>query len=190
MRVFTIVIALFAVNATLAGQTINYPIAFQQLLTEVEIDFFEPVEARYKDVEIKPNDYQAYDLRLYSRKEKLEIRYAIKPYSEADIMSQNPHLLTMRAVSSIATNDEAYIITALEMSPTDLAMDFNADWGMTYFFTPKGDFSEAPHCRLIALYKEGKGTAFAIYLFEDPSNEALDTRYQAFRFKKERVIID
>lgn len=175
---------------TAFGQTINYPEHFNTLLNQVGIDVFEPLEANYQDFEPHENQLEKYDFRMVSRKEKLEIRYTIKPYLEDDFMSQNPHLLTMRAVSSIATNEQNYVISALEMNPLELQNDFHADWGMTYFFTPKASFATTPHCRMIALYREGKGTAFIYYLFDNPKNEALDRRYFSLQFLKETVIVD
>ena len=172
------------------AQEIDFPDQFKDLLNQVSIDFYEPVEAKYQDFKVKENDFGRYDFRMASRKEKLEIRYSITPFDVDDFMSQNPHLLTMRAISSIATNDQEYIISATQMSEQVLQSDFNADWGMTYFFTPKTGFSNSPHCRMIALYKEGKGTVFIYYLFDDPGNEALDTRYFALRFLKDKVILD
>ena len=172
------------------SQSIVFPPHFEQLLTAAGIDFFEPADAPYRDLKPHKNRLEKYDFGIVSKEEKLEIRYSIKPYKTDEFLSQNPHLLTMRAVASIATNEEDYIISALEMGQQALQNDFNADWGMTYFFTPKKEFSRLPHCRMIALYKEGKGTAFVFYLFDDANNEALDTRYFALRFLKDTVVID
>lgn len=174
----------------LSAQNIAYPKNFKKLLKAANIDFFEPLESRYKDFAIQKNDLARYDFCMASRKEKMEIRYSIIPWSEENFMSQNPHLLIMRTVSSIATNEQEYIITATQMNKFDLQNDFNADWGMTYFFRPKEAFSSQPHCRVIGLHKEGKGTAIIYYLFDDVKNEALNTRYYALRFLKETIIID
>lgn len=187
-KYFTILF--IGLTTTIFAQKISYPTHFKTLLTQVGIDVFEPTEAKYRDFTPHKNSLEKYDFRMVSRKEKLEIRYSIKPYLEHDFMSQNPHLLTMRAVSSIATNEQDYVITALEMSPLELQNNFNADWGMTYFFTPKKDFANTPYCRMVALYKEGKGTAFVFYLFDDVKNEALDNRYFSLQFLKETVILD
>ena len=60
--------------------------------------------------------------------------------------------------------------------------DFNADWGKVFFFTPKPGFTRKSHCRLLALHKEGKGTAYIFFLFEEP-DEVLDHRFLALRFR-------
>ncbi|MFT4758067.1 MAG: hypothetical protein ACI9XO_000643 [Paraglaciecola sp.] len=172
------------------AQNITYPAAFQDLLTEVSIEIFTPFDSKYRDFEPHNNQLEKYDFRIVSRKEKLDIRYAVKPCRKGDIMSHNPHLLTMRAVASVATNEQDYVISALEMSKEKLQNDFNADWGMTYFFTPKNDFARTPHCRMIALHKEGKGTAFVFYLFDNVKNEALNRRYFSMQFLKEKISID
>ena len=165
------------------AQRIEVPNSFRQILKQAGISFIVPVESGYKDFEPHLNQYKQYDFGLQSKKEKLEIRYAITPYDEKDVMRMNPHLLTMQAVASIASNEDDYIITAIEMAEHDAKHDFNADWGMIYFFIPKDAFSMKPHCRMIALHKEEKGTAFVFYLFKNTDNEALDKRYFALEFQ-------
>ena len=65
--------------------------------------------------------------------------------------------------------------------------DFNADWGQVIFFQPKSVFSHKAHCKMLALYKEGKGMAFVFFLFDKGTLE-LDRRFLALRFKEENVI--
>ena len=179
-----------SITTLIFSQNITYPPVFEALLTEVGIEVFLPLDSKCRDFEPHQNQLEAYDFRIVSRKEKMDIRYTIKPCRQGDIMSHNPHLLTMRAVASVATNEQDYVISALEMSEQELQNDFNADWGMTYFFTPKNDFANTPHCRMLALHKEGKGTAFVFYLFDNVKNEALDTRYFSLQFLKDKVIVD
>jgi hypothetical protein len=54
---------------------------------------------------------------------------------------------------------------------------------MTYFFRPKPEFATQPGCKMLALCKEGQGTVFVFFLFDDPGNTALDRREVAVRFR-------
>lgn len=166
----------------LHAQKIQYPPDFQQLLTLAGLEFFEPVEAGYRDIQLPENEFQPCQFALRSGKEDLQIRYFIQPWDDLDPRTTNPHVTAFRAVTSIAANAEETVISAIRPARETLLNDFNADWGMIYFFQPKPGFSDLPNCRMIALCKEGKGTAFIFYLFDDPANEALDTRYLALRF--------
>ena len=174
----------FIIFTTIAfTQKIDYPTQFNELINQVGIEFYEPADAGYKDIRPIENEYQEYEFAIWSRKEKLEMRYAILPYDEKDIFSANPHILTARALTSIATNEEhANNISAIQLSEEALKRDFNADWGMVYFFQPKPGFSPFPQCRMVALYKEGRGTVLIFHLFVKADNTALDTRYYALRF--------
>lgn len=166
----------------LSAQKIHFPPHFQQLLDQTGIEFFEPLDAGYREVDTVENDYQNCQFAIRSRWEDLQIRYFILPWNEADPSTTNPHLATFRALTSVAVNSDEAVISAIQPEREKLRNDFNADWGIVYFFQPKTGFSELPACRMVSLCKEGKGTVFIFYLFDDPANEALDTRYIALRF--------
>jgi len=164
------------------AQKIDFPEHFRQLLKQTDLEFLQPLEAGYRDLYLQPNEFQNCDFAIRSPKEDLEIRYFIQPWDDKKPDTTNPHLATFRALTSVATNAEEAFISAIQPAREDLVNDFNADWGMVYFFQPKAGFSDQPFCRMVALCKEGKATVFIFYLFDDPSNEALDTRYLALRF--------
>lgn len=171
----------------LAAQKIDYPKTFLQLLDKTGVELFVPVDAGYKDFFLSQNGLQTCHFTLRSKKENLEIRYLLLPFDKRDFASMNPHIQTMRMVATIATNDPESFISAIQPGRQDMKRDFNADWGRIYFFKPKQGFSNKPHCRLLALYKEGKGTVFVFFLFDKPDNPALDTRYFALRFMDDKL---
>ncbi len=177
-----ILLFLFVISISLQAQEIDIPYSFQNLLSEVGVDLNAPRDAAYRDIRVIKNDYQDYQLAIFSKREDLEIRYAIQPFEEHHPFSANPHVLTMRSITSVATNDPEKAISAIPLDKLSLKQDFNADWGMIYFFQPKEKFAYYKHCRMLALYKEGKGTAFVYFLFDESSNRALDYRYYALRF--------
>ena len=170
------------ITTTAISQKIDYPTDFLQLLKKTNVEFFEPLDAGYRDFEPVENEFQNVHFAIHSRKEDLDIRYYIVPWDEHNPSTTNPHLRTFAALTNVATNADEAIISAIQPTKEMMQKDFNADWGMTYFFTPKKRFSDKPHCRMLALCKEGQGTVFVFYLFDDTGNEALDTRYLALRF--------
>ena len=167
---------------TAISQKIEYPPDFLQLLKKTNLEFFEPLDAGYRDYQPLENEFQNVQFAIHSNKEGLEIRYAIVPWDEQNPSTINPHIRTFAALTNVATNADEAVISAIQPTKEMLLKDFNADWGMTYFFTPKKHFTNKQHCRMLALCKEGRGTVFVFYLFDDTGNEALDTRYLALRF--------
>ena len=164
------------------SQKIEYPPHFHQLLNQVEAEFFEPLDAGYRDYQPLENEFFNSHFAIRSNREKMDIRYFIVPWNDENPNASNPNIRTFVTLTNVATNAEEAVISAIQPTKETLLKEFNADWGMTYFFQPKDVFSEREHCRMIALCKEGKGTVFIFYLFDNTNNEALDTRYLALRF--------
>lgn len=146
------------------------------------MEIFEPLDAGYKGFRPAANPYLNAQFALKSSKEKLEIRYKILPWEEHNPNASNPNIQAFVTLSNIASNADDAIISAIQPSQKSMLHDFNADWGISYFFKPKAAFSHHQHCRMVALCKEGKGTAFIFYLFDDPNNKAVDIRYNGMRF--------
>ncbi len=162
---------------------IKYSKAFLAKLEKIQIDLYTPVEGKYKSTRPTKNDYQAIDHVIYSKKEALEIRYAIIPFEEGKPTTQIPHIDFMRVVMSTATNEEEEAVVSVHSIPDqDLKTNFNADWGSMAYFQPKTRFSKYKHCRLVSLYSEGLGMVYVFFLFDEPSR-FLDNRLHSLRFK-------
>jgi len=181
MRSIFIISLLFACF-TVAAQKIKYSDDMLEKLAATEIDLFEPLEGKYKSRYSLKNDYQKIDHTIYSKKEKLEIRYTIIPYSENNPATQIPHVAFMNVISSIAPNEEDVTVTVHTIPEVELHNQFNADWGSVAYFQPKPKFSKAKHCRLLTLYGDKRGTIHIFYLFDEPDT-ALDNRFYGMRFK-------
>ncbi|MDX1939926.1 MAG: hypothetical protein SFU99_05195 [Saprospiraceae bacterium] len=184
MKIRTIFIIISGFCAQHLIAQIEFTDNFRHLVENAGIDFYEPTEGSYKEVKLQKHSFQPCDFGIRSRREKLEIRYLIAPYSEYNIAFKAPHVECFRMVSNLATNEEDAAITSLSISEDELKENFNADWGKIYFFQPKDSFSERAHCKMLALYSEGKGMALVFFLFDEPSRD-LDNRYLALRFKDE-----
>lgn len=156
---------------------------FRSLLDSTGLGFIFPLEGKYKATKAIGAQYEHYDFAIRSRKEGIEIRYAVYPYDEKDFTSIAPHAATMRLVTHLASNDEEAMISALSIAPDEIAENYNADWAKLFFFQPKGVFSSAKQCKLLAIHREGSGTAFVLFLFDKSSIE-LDNRTLALRFEE------
>lgn len=175
---------LLTIGQSLSAQ-IDLSDHFNDLLEAADMEFLEPVEARYKAIRIGKNLFQSYDFAIRSRKEKIEIRYLIEPYDEKNPIADIPHLASIRLLTHLASNsEEAGVITGLDIEAKKLKTDFNADWGKTFFFKTKNSFSTKSHCKMLALFREGRGMAYVFFLF-DKVTEDLDRRFLALRFKDE-----
>lgn len=166
------------------GQKIEINEAFEAKLNSLQVDFFAPLEAAYKDVPVvkSAEKFQAYDFAIRSRKEKLEIRYLVSPLADNDLAFLPPSANFMRILTHLASNDEEHLIAVHSMS-NDALKNFGAEWGKEAVFTPKAVFSDKKHCKLLMLYKEGRGNIYLFFLFDEAS-EALDNRYYALKFKE------
>lgn len=156
---------------------------FSQLLELSQLDFHEPLEAKYKDISVVDNPWQTYDFAIRSRKEKLEIRYLVVPFDEKKPLHRVPHVSTIRMVTNLASNNQEIIISGLDIDEDVLKEQFNADWGKVFLFQPKLGFSSKTHCKLLAVHKEEVGTAYVFFLFNKP-DQALDNRFYAVSFNE------
>ncbi len=184
MKISILLLGLFASGSILAQ--ISYPDNFLHLLKNANVDFYEPTEGSYKDIRLSKADYQPCDFALRSRREKLEMRYLVAPYSPHNWVFTAPHVEALRMASHLATNEQESVITSFAVSETELTSHFNANWGRVYFFQPKPIFSDRKHCKMLALYAEGKGMVIVFFLFDEPSRE-LDNRHLALRFRDDEL---
>lgn len=164
-----------------AGAQIDLDPDFQEKLEVAGLEFIEPLEARYRDIRVVRNDFLTYDFAIRSRREGLEIRYYVQAAGEAPI--DVPHVDAVRLLTHLASNDERFVMSGLDVNETDLREQFNADWGKVFFFTPKEAFSPRRQCKMLALFREGFGSAFVFFLFDEAGPE-LDHRFYALRFRE------
>ena len=182
-RLFLIVVITLFFITILPAQVDVSP-DFQQRLEEARVEFLEPLEAKYKDVRVARNDFLEYDFAIRSRKEKIEIRYLIEPVTKTNPIAYAPHVRTVRMLMHLARNNDAFVMSGVDVRTADLQEQFNADWGKIFFFTPKEAFSRYQECKMLALFREGQGMAYVFFLFDEPSR-ALDNRFYALRFLDE-----
>lgn len=170
----------FFCSSNLIAQIVD-DIRFNTILDEMELSLLYPVEANYNSVAVIENTVQPYDFAIWSRKEKLEIRYFLEPYQEADKTFETPHIRASRLLLNLAANDEESIITGHAIKESELKEQFQADWGKVFYFRPKSSFSPLGNCKMLALFREGQGMAYVFFLFRKPTVE-LEKRFYAIQF--------
>lgn len=183
MKQFLVLLLCLSYLQNVSAQRIKYSEEMLHKMELIEIDIFEPVEGKYKSRRSQKHDYQKIDHTVYSKKEGLEMRYAILPARATDPSTQVPHVEFMRVISSIAPNEEDVPVTVHTIPASTLKKQFNADWGSIAYFKPKPSFSNKKHCRLLSLFSEDKGTIHIFYLFDEPSKH-LENRFYSVRFEQ------
>ena len=177
------VLFILLTNIPSFGQ-LDYPIDFKNELQMAQLNFYEPLENSFKSVPIDENELIAYDFAIKSKDKKVEIRYAILPASE---QAENfvPTVNFAAKATSLATNEEEDALMVFHlMDANDLQEQYNADWGASVFFRPKAAFSNKKHCRMLALYAEGKANVFVFYLFNDLSIDLNEPQFKNIRFNE------
>ncbi len=164
-----------------AAAQVELPAAFENLLQKTGVEVFYPVESDYKNWGTGENEWLNCEFAIRSRREKLEIRYHIVPYNEADPSAALPHLNCMRLLMHLASNDEEAAIAVHSLPEMELEENYRADWGKQYYFKPKRSFGDYAHCQLLALYREGSGMVYVFYFFDEPG-PALEDRVREVRF--------
>ena len=134
----------------LFSQKIDYPSHFLQLLKETDLEYFEPLDAGYRDYKPLKNQYLNSHLAIRSNQEKMDIRYFIIPWDDDNPNTSTPNIQAFTTLTNVASNSEEAIISAIQPTRDSMQTAFNADWGITYFFKPKSVFSERQHCRRTA----------------------------------------
>jgi len=173
MKNIFILISLFSLLSISIHAQIKFSEDFFQKMEAMQMEFLQPLEASYKKIKVKKNLILKYDSAIKAKKEDMEIRFALKPES---VPNQFPHMQATSMTVSIATNEQDTKMVMHEMSKKDLE-EYDADWGLTAFFSPKDMFSEKKHCKMISLYKEGEGMAYVFFLFDKPSEEVDMQKY-------------
>ncbi len=143
--------------------------SFTKKLIQMDLEFFPPLENSYKKIKASESIIVDFDFEIKARKKDMRIGFVLFP--EKKNAMTFPHIMASNMALSAATNeDEEARMVLHEMSKEDLE-SYQADWGAIVFFQPKRIFSDKDHCKMLALYREGKGIVYIFYLFNKASEE-------------------
>lgn len=156
------------------------PDEFRHLSSRMEVRLNDVFDLGFDIEQARPNDYLADHLVLYSKDEKLEMRFHLRPERPNDPLAGMPHLRIHTLAANLGSNDEDAVTTVHSFGEEELAA-VNADWARMYTFRPKRSYSDYRHAQLVALYREGRGLAYTILLF-DKTPPSIEDRQLALRF--------
>lgn len=154
---------------------------FEILLDSLDVRVNHPFDDGFKLLDNPENDYLEDQLAVYSKEEKLEMRFHIRPESERDLYYRRPHLRASMLVMNLGSNDEDAVTAVHSFGEEELAV-MNADWARMWTFRPKRSYSHRPTAQLIAAYKEGRGLIYTVLLF-DKAPETMEGRQMMLRFR-------
>ncbi len=160
---------------------LDLPPEFVHLLDSLDIRFTAPLDSDFRETMLHDNDYLIDDFAVYSRREKLELRFHVQPIGENDRYYQLPQVAATTLAMNLGSNDEDAVTAVHSFSEEELDL-YQADWARMYTFRPKRSFSEKEQAQLIALYREGRGMAYTILLF-DRAPDTLEGRQLSLRFR-------
>lgn len=155
------------------------PAAFRRALAAGHLTFTAP--AGLLPVPVLTNEQMSYDYALKSPKQRLEIRYAIRPITaqmrreyqaakgQKNEVLTDPNGLYSVQLQVIAANVSGGEMPEInEFPPAAVRQEFQADWGGTVLVTPKSQFAGGyRHCMIVALHKQNAADAYYFYLFND-----------------------
>jgi len=160
---------LFFIFSNNAFTQMQIPKDFAKKLKYMELEFLPPLENSYKKIRYSESITVGFDFAIKSKKVDMTIGFSLLPEGKNAITF--PHIKVSNMALSAATNEnEAARLVMHEMSKKDLE-NYHADWGAVVFFQPKRIFSDKDHCKMLALYREGKGLVYVFYLFDEASEE-------------------
>jgi hypothetical protein len=155
--------------------------AFETLLDSLDVRVNHPFNDGFKLKDNLENDYLENQLTVYSKTEKLEMRFHLRPEDERDLYYQRPHMRASFLAMNLGSNDDDAVTSVHSFGEEELAV-LNADWAMMWTFRPKKSYSYRPTAQLIAAYKEGRGLLYTVLLF-DKAPETLEGRQMMLRFR-------
>ncbi|NNE29429.1 MAG: hypothetical protein HKN16_07320 [Saprospiraceae bacterium] len=123
---------------------------------------FSQPDFKFKVYQPEPALDQIFDLGVFVPKEKYRLLVFFKPEGNPPI----PHVEATLKANHFAKNAE-HSMVAIHTFDQEGLDKHNVDWGATYYFKPKEDFSFFAECQMICLFKLGKGSIFLLYLFDD-----------------------
>jgi hypothetical protein len=179
-RLLAVPLFLFALTSLLPAQ-LPLTSGFEALLDSIDVRVNHPFDDGFKLLENPENDYLEDQLTVYSKAEKLEMRFHLRPENERDLYYQRPHLRASMLVLNLGSNDEDAVTAVHSFGEEELAV-VNADWARMWTFRPKRSYSSRPTAQLIAAYKEGRGLIYTVLLFNE-APETLEGRQMMLRFR-------
>lgn len=139
--------------------------AFDSLATALGLVVNAPANGDFRLEKFPAGEYLSEQLAVYSRNEKLEIRLRLEPVRPDGRYYQRPGIRTSLLAMNLGSNAEDAVTTVHSFDEEELNAR-NADWAAMYTFRPKRSVSDRQQAQLVAIYKQGRGLALTLLLFD------------------------
>lgn len=153
-------ILLYVFVFSLQGQTAED--SWNQILSTLGASYYPPLDAGYKPIQALEEPYWGAHFSTFSRREQIAIKIILDT-----TLQDYPNIQLGRWLAQIASNEAEEVISRVPLDAEVLTHQYGADWGGLYFFKPKFSSTFYSECKLLALYKEGKGMIFLFFLFNE-----------------------
>lgn len=160
-----VLLALGLASSQLAAQ-LSLPADFSRTLSGRGVVLDSERLAGYRVVPVVANPDMEYDIGLRSPSGRLEVRYAFRDEPGGESMSQ---ALVLATLLNVGTGQDR-----LGPFPQQaVRAEFGADVGVSGPFVPRAGFSSEHDAGImVAIWAEGRGAAYAFYLFNESEREA------------------
>lgn len=154
----------------------------------------------YVETDLIENPHMNYEYAIKHETDKLEIRYAIRPIDEmlADYeereknkkegeVNNHPDSLYPAIAMAVGFNITGSMPELAPFPPEAVKAEFNADQGVMTRVVPREGFDGGyEQCFMIVIQKNGLGTAYVFYMFDDPEMllKYAMPAFQALKFKE------
>lgn len=165
---FLIGLSFFIAPIDISGQTdLIFTKDFENKLKKFGLEYLVPNKIWLHPIPYR-DEYDEYDLVLYSEDQDLEVRYIFRDNSSPIALSSMPHLEFYRSILDFASNEnENDQIVIQDMLPETAQEKYNADWCLTADFIPKESVTSLPRGKILGIYKEKLGLIFCVVFFKN-----------------------
>lgn len=153
-------ILLHALILSLQGQ--KDEVLWSQMLSAIGASYYPPLDAGYSPIKTLEEPFWGSHFFTFSRREQIAIKIVVDT-----TLQSYPNIQLGRWLAQIASNEPEDVISRVPLNPGVLLDQYGADWGGLYFFKPKFSSTFYSECKLLALYKEGKGMIILFFLFNE-----------------------
>ncbi len=165
---------------------------FQELLTEAGLEL--KVPDGFDEIELQKNPILQHEKAMRNQDGSLELRYVIRPLSRIEIDYNDPHsavpepnhmfnMLFHTMIGNLTKRGSRN--PTKEYSLAQAKEFFNADWAAVSVFDVVPEYTdEYTQVMMLALHKNDKSDAYAIFLFNDYAHvkQAVQQSMSAMKF--------
>lgn len=181
LKVICLFLQVFILMPSIIGQGFEFPHDLLEFSKKHKLSLSTPTENRFVEIRQIENEFVPFIYAMRSGKAHVDMYVSFSPFDSLHPATANPHIETTRLMTNAATNNEGTLITVLDLGSEYVKENFGADWGKEIYFRPRESISAREHCRMVSVYKNGRGLLTLFFFFDEKTNY-LDSYYNWIRF--------